>query len=64
MTTWALPVLVNSCERSRRQRHLWWMIVLAALQGIKENASHDGALEPFPDRRQLIVKGTWLWQPW
>ena len=28
-----------------------------------ENASHDGALEPFPARRQLIVKGTWLWQP-
>ena len=28
-----------------------------------ENASHDGALAPFPARRQLIVKGTWLWQP-
>jgi len=28
-----------------------------------ENASHDGALQPFPARRQLIVKGTWLWQP-
>ena len=28
-----------------------------------ENASHYGALEPFPARRQLIVKGTWLWQP-
>lgn len=28
-----------------------------------ENASHYGALEPFPARRQLIIKGTWLWQP-
>ena len=28
-----------------------------------DNASLDGALEPFPARRQLIVKGTWLWQP-
>ena len=28
-----------------------------------DNISHDGALEPFPARRQLIVKGTWLWQP-
>ena len=28
-----------------------------------DNASLDSALEPFPDRRQLIVKGTWLWQP-
>ncbi len=27
-----------------------------------ENASHAGALDPFPARRQLIVKGTWLWQ--
>ena len=28
-----------------------------------DNASHEGALDPFPARRQLIVKGTWLWQP-
>ena len=28
-----------------------------------DNLSHDGALAPFPARRQLIVKGTWLWQP-
>ena len=28
-----------------------------------DNASLDGALAPFPARRQLIVKGTWLWQP-
>ena len=28
-----------------------------------DNASLDRALEPFPARRQLIVKGTWLWQP-
>ena len=28
-----------------------------------DNVSHEGALEPFPARRQLIVKGTWLWQP-
>ena len=28
-----------------------------------DNASHDGALQPFPTRRRLIVKGTWLWQP-
>ncbi len=29
-----------------------------------ESTSHDGALEPFPARRQLIVTRTWLWQPW
>ena len=28
-----------------------------------DNASLDGALQPFPARRQLIIKGTWLWQP-
>ncbi len=28
-----------------------------------DHALHDGALEPFPTRRRLIVKGTWLWQP-
>ena len=28
-----------------------------------ENSSHDGALEPFAARRQLIIKGTRLWQP-
>ncbi|MXX85045.1 MAG: carbohydrate binding family 9 domain-containing protein [Acidobacteria bacterium] len=28
-----------------------------------DNASLDSALAPFPARRQLIVKGTWLWQP-
>ena len=28
-----------------------------------DNASLDGAFQPFPARRQLIVKGTWLWQP-
>ena len=28
-----------------------------------DHASHDGALQPFPARRRLIVKGTWLWQP-
>ena len=28
-----------------------------------ENSSHGGALEPFPARRQLIIKGTRLWQP-
>ena len=28
-----------------------------------DNASHEGARDPFPARRQLIVKGTWLWQP-
>lgn len=27
-----------------------------------DNASLDGALDPFPARRQLIVKGTYLWQ--
>ena len=28
-----------------------------------DHASHDEALQPFPTRRRLIVKGTWLWQP-
>ena len=28
-----------------------------------DNASLDGALQPFSARRQLIIKGTWLWQP-
>ncbi len=28
-----------------------------------DHALHDEALEPFPARRRLIVKGTWLWQP-
>ncbi len=27
-----------------------------------DNASIDGALNPFPARRQLIIKGTFLWQ--
>ena len=28
-----------------------------------ETAWHDGAIEPLPGRRQLIFKGTLLWQP-
>ena len=28
-----------------------------------DNAALDGALNPIPTRRRLILKGTWLWQP-
>ena len=49
---------------SLNARLVWEFRPLSFLYVVyNDNASLGEALMPAPDRRQLIIKGTWLWQP-